>query len=79
MQTQYIDAEKLYETPDVFVEIREQQMNDFPHLKEAITTGSGVETPKEEFDALFDFLDAEDTRYIKYNDEFCEIGFASAD
>ena len=54
-------------------------MNDFPHLKEAITTGYGMETPKEEFDALFDFLDAEDTRYMKYNDEFYEIGFACAD
>jgi len=42
MQTQYIDAEKLYETPDVFVEIREQQMNDFLHSKEAITTGYGT-------------------------------------
>ena len=67
--TQYIDAEKVYEIPDNYVEISDEQMNDFPHLKEAINTGDGVETPKEEFSNLFDLLDAKDTKFIKYNDE----------
>ena len=79
MPTQYIDAEKLYEIPDDYVELSEEQMNDFPHLKEAINIGDGVETPKAEFNTLFELLYAEDTKNIKYNDEYYEIGFVCAD
>jgi hypothetical protein len=46
-------------------------MNNFPHLKEAISSKKIVDTPLEEHNELGDFLNG--TRNIKYMNEYYEI------
>lgn len=77
--TNYIRAIKLTEEPDNYVNMSEQQMVAFPHLKEAILKNESIETPLEEFNKLSDFLNIEDTRYIKYQNEFYKIRLVCAD
>jgi hypothetical protein len=57
----------------------EQQMNNFPHLKEAILTNEGIETPQEEMNRLRGILDFFDTEIIQYQNEYYEVGFFAAD
>ncbi len=77
--SQGICANKLDEIPDNFVNMSEQHMDEFPHLKEVVISQECVDTPKEEFDALKDLLDTEDTDFIKYNNEYYEIVFVYGD
>ena len=74
-----IHAKKLEVIPDNFVNISEQQMVEFPHLKEAVTTQYVIDTPKEVFDALTDLLDTTATGFIRYKDEYYEIAFVYGD
>lgn len=54
-------------------------MNNFPHLKEAILTNKGVETPPEEMNRLKGILDFFGTEIIQYQNEYYEVGFWAAD
>ena len=65
---------------DMSVNISEQQMEQFPHLKDAIESeNTNIGTPRDEFDALRDFLD--DTLvdlnnidgFVKYQNEYYQI------
>ena len=56
-----------------------EQMNNFPHLKEAILTNKSVETPQEEINRLRGILEFFDTEIIKYQNEYYDIGFWFAD
>jgi len=77
--SQGICANKLDEIPDNFVNMSEQQMDEFPHLKEAVISQECFDTPKEEFNALTDLLDTTATGFIKYKDEYYEIWFVYGD
>ncbi len=68
-------AEKLEEEPNSYVNISENQMQQFPHLKEAILNNGTAETPYEELDEVRNFLDDKDTRNIKYQNEYYKIRF----
>lgn len=70
---QFIDAEILDEEPDEYINITEEQMNDFPHLKEAIQSDTYVKTPRDEYLALDNFLS--EIRNIKYDNKFYKVGF----
>lgn len=61
------------------VNMTEEQMNNFPHLKEAILTNHSVVTPQEEMNRLRDFLKSYDTEIIQYRNEYYEVGFWAAD
>jgi hypothetical protein len=62
------------------VNMTEEQMNRFPHLKEAILTNtSGGEVPREEWDELRGTLEFFDTQVIRYQDKYYEIWFNVAD
>ena len=70
-----VRADELDETPEEFITISEEQMDKFPHLGEAISSGEIVKTPLDEFKEIRNLL--EDTRNIKYMDKFYKIMFAS--
>ncbi len=68
-------AEKLDEEPDSYVNITEYQMQQFPHLKEAILTNITIDISYEELNKIRDFLDNNDTQCIKYQNDFYKIRF----
>ena len=70
-----IMAKKLDEKPENFITVSEEQMINFPHLKEAIFSDKIVITPLKEYKEIDNFL--KETRNIKYLNEFYEIFFAT--
>lgn len=66
-------AKKLDDEPEKFIIILEEQMNKFPHLKEAIFADGIVVTPYDEFTDVRNLL--EETSNIRYLNEFYEILF----
>ena len=80
-QDQGIQVIKLNEEVDNFVNMTEEQMKYFPHLKEAILTNKTeyVSIPSGELCKLLGILGYFNTDYICYQDEYYEIGFYSAD
>jgi hypothetical protein len=61
------------------VNMTEQQMKNFPHLKEAILTNKSVETSQQEMNQLRGILEFFNTEIIHYQDEYYEVGFFAAD
>lgn len=68
-------AVELKETPEEFITISDEQMDNFPHLREAILSGEIVITPLEEYKELSNLL--KDISNIQYMDKFYEILFAT--
>ena len=68
-------AVELEETPEEFIKISDEQMNDFPHLREAILSGKIVITPLEEYKKLSNLLEGTDN--IQYMDKFYLVLFAT--
>jgi hypothetical protein len=64
-----------------FVNMTEEQMKYFPHLKEAILTNKTeyISTPSGELCELIGILRYFNTDYICYQDKYYEIGFYAAD
>jgi hypothetical protein len=80
-----ITAEKLNEKPDIYVNISEQQMGRFPHLKASISSivgsnrfGELVQTPLEEWNELNYFLEGQATNFIAYQDNYYEVTLVQA-
>ena len=75
----YIEADRVDEEPDVFVNITEQQITNYSHLKIAIESeGELIKIPKEESDKVELLLKSKETDFIKYNNEYYEIIFSIA-
>ncbi len=74
----WISAQRLQTAPDKFVIITEEELNQYPALKEAIRSQSGVEVKADEWKRTDDFLDQKGTRFIKVSEEYYEIGFITA-
>ena len=70
-----IAAEELDEMPDIFISISEEEILNFPTLKEAIENEGLIEIPREEYNELLEFLD--DIWYIEYMDKYYELLFAT--
>jgi hypothetical protein len=72
---QIIEARKLSGGYSNSVEMTEQQMKNFPHLKEAILTNKTVivESPSEEMSKLRGILEFFNTEIIYYQNEYYEI------
>ena len=68
-----ITVEILNGEPETYIEITEEEINMFPHLKKAILLKTNVETPYEEFYDLYDFLNEHDSWNIFYQDEYYNI------
>lgn len=72
-----INVEILNSEPETYIEITEEEINMFPHLKKAILLKTHVETPYEEFNGLYDFLNEHDSWNILYQDEYYHILLSS--
>lgn len=80
-QEQSIHIRKLNVKPDNFVNMTEEQIKHFPHLKEDILTNKTIDITNydnEEFE-LRGILNYFDTNYICYQNEYYEISFYYAD
>jgi len=71
----WIGVEKLKKEPNNFLNMTEEQMQNFPHLKEAILTNKSVDVNsyQTEVSKLEGILEYFDTRNICYRDEYYEI------
>ena len=75
-----ISPKKLNEKPDNFVNMTEEQMQNFPHLKEAIHMNKSIDiTGSNEEAKLRGILEYFDTYYICYRNEYYEISFMCYD
>lgn len=71
-----ITIKKISGEPGNSVNMTEQQMEKFPHLKQTILTNKTTITPDDEFFRLRAILDFFDTSIIKYQNEYYEIYFS---
>ena len=80
-QEQSIHIKKLKVKPDNFVNMTEEQMIHFPHLKEAILTNKTIDITNydDEEAELRDVLDYFDTNCICYQNEYYDIEIWYAD
>ena len=69
-----IGASRVDEEPEVYINITEQQMENYPHLQKAIESeGESIDIPYEEFNKVKDLLNSNDTKFIKYKNEYYRI------
>jgi hypothetical protein len=79
-QSQGISVHKISGEHPNSVNMTEEQINNFPHLKEVILTNkSGGDIPKDEWSELKGVLEFFDTEIIQYQNEYYEITFNLAD
>lgn len=64
---------------DVAINISEQQMEQFPHLKESIINQTSIDTPIKEFNELYELLEIKNINHIKYQNEYYELDLAFGD
>ncbi|WP_340818516.1 hypothetical protein [Methanolobus sp. WCC4] len=76
INAKYIDADSLYEEPDEFIVITEEEMNKYPALKEAIETGEIVQADYDEWERTTEFLTG--IYAVQYKGEYYSIGFMTA-
>jgi hypothetical protein len=70
-----IHISKISGEPENSVNMTEQQMEKFPHLKDAILTDKSANPPEDELIRLRAILDFFNTSIIKYQNEYYEIYF----
>jgi hypothetical protein len=78
---QSIYARRLNKEADNFVNMTEEQMKNFPLLKESILTNKSIDKayPSEEIIKLDGILEYFNTNVIYYQDEYYEIQFTATD
>ena len=72
------DYKIAYRLDDLTVNISEQQMENFPHLKEAILQSKAIEMPRDESIELGDLL-TNVPKFIRYQNEYYEVSLGSGD
>jgi hypothetical protein len=70
---------KLNSEPATYFNVTDQQLDKYPHLKEAILSKKTVETPLDEFYEFKGVTEFHDTNYIQYQNDFFQIAFYLAD
>jgi len=78
-QSQGIGVHKISGEHQNSVNMTEEQMDNFPYLKEAILTNKYAETPWDEQNKLRGILEFFDTEIIQYQNEYYEVVFWAAD
>ncbi|UGV39808.1 MULTISPECIES: hypothetical protein [Methanococcoides] len=73
-----IDADRLDFVPEEFVVVTEEELNDYPALKEAIETQTYVKANPGEWTRTIEFLDSKGSSVIKVGDAYYQIGFTTA-
>ncbi len=74
----WIDAHRLQTTPDKFVIVTNEELNQYPALKEAVKSQGGVKVKPDEWERTVDFLDRKGSRFIKVDEIYYEVGFVLA-
>ncbi|MFZ3060340.1 MAG: hypothetical protein WA102_11480 [Candidatus Methanoperedens sp.] len=74
----WINAHRLQAAPDKFVIITDEELNQYPALKEAIKSQSDVKVKPDEWKRTDDYLDQKGSRVIKVNEVYYEIGFVTS-
>lgn len=74
----WIDAHRLQTTPDKFVIITNDELNQYPALKETVKNQGGVKVKPDEWERTADFLDRKGSRVIKVDEMYYEVGFVLA-
>jgi hypothetical protein len=64
--------------PEEFAVVTEEELNDYPALKEVIETQNYVKADPDEWMRTIEFLDGKGSRVIKVGNEYYDIGFATA-
>jgi hypothetical protein len=78
MNAKYIDADQLDYVPEEFVVVTEEELKEYPALKETIETQKYVKANSGEWTRTIEFLDSKESYVIKVGDEYYEVGFATA-
>lgn len=73
-----IGADLLQTVPDEFVVLTEQDINEYPAIRDAITNHGGVEVKLDEWERAHNFLDEKGSHVVKFGDEYYEIWFTIA-
>jgi len=71
----HIDAYLLQTAPDEFVVLTEQELNEYPVIREAITSQSIVKVRPDEWQRTYNFLGEKGSYNVKYDDGYYAIGF----
>ena len=74
----HIHADKLDTVPDDFAIVTQEELKDYPALKEAISTQRTMKVSLGEFERTSDFLDQKGSYVIKVGNEYYGISFMTA-
>ncbi len=75
----WIEAEKMDFVPDEYAVVSEEELNEYPALKEAIeSSGSSIKADSEEWTRTAEFLDEKGSYEIKVGDDYYWISFITA-
>jgi len=79
----YVQADKLQDQPDKFVEFSFADLEKYPYVKQAVVNpGNSIEIPSDNHEGTLKFqkiIQDNGTDYIKVNNEYYEIALLSAD
>jgi hypothetical protein len=78
MNSTTIDADLLETIPEEFVVVTEEELNEYPSLKEAIATQSYVKADPDEWMQTIEFLDSKGYHVIKVGDAYYQVVFSTA-
>ncbi|NOQ48877.1 MAG: hypothetical protein GQ576_07070 [Methanococcoides sp.] len=78
MYSKTIDANLLEIIPEDFVVVTEEELNEFPALKEAIETQNYVKADPGEWRRTIDFLNVKGSYVIKVRGEYYQTSFTTA-
>ncbi|MCD4843484.1 MAG: hypothetical protein K8R25_03250 [Methanosarcinales archaeon] len=73
-----IRADLLQTAPDEFVVLTEQDLTEYPTIRDAITNHGEVEVKSDEWERIRNFLEEKGSYTVKFGDEYYEIRFTTA-
>ena len=73
-----IGADLLQTVPDEFAVLTEQELNEYPVIREAIASQQFVEVKPDEWQRSQDFLSEKGSYTVKFGDKYYDIGFITA-
>ena len=78
---EYVIAYKLQDVPEKYVEFGLTDLEKYPYVKQAIMNpGNYIKIPSDHYEEASEFMKKlEETNYVKVNNEYYEIRFASSD
>lgn len=72
----HIRAERIFQKPQNYINLTQQEIEKYPHLIEAFnSSGRTIEIPSDEWYALKDFFGGY-SKYISYQDRYYYVGLS---